>query len=238
MTDDELVISPDDFHIKFLIVDDDPDVRNSISDFVLSEFANSEVVVVNNGIEAVNFLKKETISIVITDTRMPYLDDTHLLKHIKYKFPGIDVITIIGDAKESSFADAIHAGAIDFIAKPFKKDELKAKLCRVVRERQLIHKLRKEIQDHRQTEENLRKAHVELEHRVAERTEDLQKALDDVKTLRGIIPICSYCNKIRDDKGAWAIVEAYITEHTDAEFSHGICPDCYEKQVAEFDKIN
>jgi ABC-type amino acid transport substrate-binding protein len=60
---------------------------------------------------------------------------------------------------------------------------------------------------------------------------ELHKALDEIKTLRGIIPICSYCKKIKDDKGAWDFVEAYITEHTDAVFTHGACPDCFKKQM-------
>lgn len=55
---------------------------------------------------------------------------------------------------------------------------------------------------------------------------ELNIALDEVKTLRGIIPICAYCKKIRDDEGVWDIMEAYICEHSDAKFSHGICPDC------------
>jgi len=70
---------------------------------------------------------------------------------------------------------------------------------------------------------------LEGEHLVAINT--LRTALDEVKTLRGIIPICSYCKKIRDDKGAWDIVEAYICDHSDAQFSHGICPDCYKKEM-------
>jgi GAF domain-containing protein len=57
----------------------------------------------------------------------------------------------------------------------------------------------------------------------------LQKALDEVKTLRGIIPICASCKQIRDDKGYWRQVERYISDHTDAEFSHGICPECMTK---------
>ncbi len=57
----------------------------------------------------------------------------------------------------------------------------------------------------------------------------LQKVIDEIKTLRGIIPICSYCKNIRDDKGAWKQLETYIRDHSEAEFSHGICPKCYEK---------
>ncbi|MBI5484012.1 MAG: response regulator [Deltaproteobacteria bacterium] len=55
-----------------------------------------------------------------------------------------------------------------------------------------------------------------------------QKLLKEIKVLRGIIPICSYCKKIRDDKGSWEQMEMYIRDHSEAEFSHGICPVCYE----------
>ena len=61
----------------------------------------------------------------------------------------------------------------------------------------------------------------------------LEKALEEVKTLRGILPICSFCKKIRDDKGYWNQVEVYIKERLDADFSHGICPDCMRKHYPE-----
>ena len=59
--------------------------------------------------------------------------------------------------------------------------------------------------------------------------EALQTTLSEVKTLRGFLPICSYCKKIRDDKGYWSQIESYIHKHSDAEFSHGICPECAKK---------
>jgi PAS domain S-box-containing protein len=62
----------------------------------------------------------------------------------------------------------------------------------------------------------------------------LQQSLDEVRTLRGIVPICANCKKIRDDKGYWNQVEKYVSERTDAEFSHGICPDCAKKLYPEF----
>lgn len=68
-------------------------------------------------------------------------------------------------------------------------------------------------------------------------TNDLQDTLNEIKTLRGIIPICSYCKKIRDDAGAWNQLEAYIQSHSDAEFSHWICPECYKKQLEELDGL-
>lgn len=65
--------------------------------------------------------------------------------------------------------------------------------------------------------------------------EKLQKTLSEIKTLRGIIPICSHCKKIRDDKGFWLQVEKYVSDHSDALFSHGICPDCMEELYSNED---
>ena len=64
---------------------------------------------------------------------------------------------------------------------------------------------------------------------------ELQKALSDVKTLKGIIPICASCKKIRDDKGYWEQIETYINKHSDADFSHGICPECAKKLYSDLD---
>lgn len=69
------------------------------------------------------------------------------------------------------------------------------------------------------------------------RTEELEKALSDMNTLRGIIPICSYCKKIRDDQSSWHQLETYISDHSEALFSHGICPHCMEKQVDILSKM-
>jgi predicted oxidoreductase len=64
--------------------------------------------------------------------------------------------------------------------------------------------------------------------------EALKDALEDIRTLRGIIPICSNCKKIRDDKGFWNQVESYISSHSPAVFSHGICPDCLKKEFPDY----
>lgn len=70
-----------------------------------------------------------------------------------------------------------------------------------------------------------------------ERNDELQKALIQIKELKGIIPICSVCKMIRDDEGFWHQVESYIESHTHAEFTHGICPDCtavlYPEYIAD-----
>lgn len=86
---------------------------------------------------------------------------------------------------------------------------------------------------------DLDKANTDLSNEVAVRTkiqqenelliDELTHALEEIKTLKGIIPICSYCKKIRDEKGAWDMLEEYICSHSEASFSHGICPECYKK---------
>lgn len=72
---------------------------------------------------------------------------------------------------------------------------------------------------------------VELQKHLAERIVELEDAFAQIKQLQGILPICSYCMKIRDDQNYWQRVESYISDHTEAQFSHSICPDCYAKIV-------
>ena len=64
--------------------------------------------------------------------------------------------------------------------------------------------------------------------------QELQSAIEQIKTLKGIVPICCNCKKIRNDKGYWEKVEAYVARHTEAQFSHGICPDCEKKLYSRF----
>jgi hypothetical protein len=72
--------------------------------------------------------------------------------------------------------------------------------------------------------------------RLIRQNKELQTALNEIKQLRGIIPICSSCKKIRDDAGFWHQVESYIHDHSEAEFSHSICPDCMKKLYPDFVK--
>lgn len=87
-------------------------------------------------------------------------------------------------------------------------------------------------------------ARVEAEAKLKTMMEDLEKInkelehkLKEIKTLRGLLPICSYCKKIRDDKGSWEQMESYIHEHSEAEFSHGMCPACEKKAYEELDRL-
>ncbi|MEJ2158246.1 MAG: response regulator [Desulfobacteraceae bacterium] len=80
------------------------------------------------------------------------------------------------------------------------------------------------------------KARVNTHIKLHRTLKELQNALKDIRTLSGLIPICSSCKKIRDDKGFWNQVEIYIEDRSDAQFSHGICPDCRDKIYPEYSK--
>ncbi|MFC1505166.1 cache domain-containing protein [Thermodesulfobacteriota bacterium] len=93
-----------------------------------------------------------------------------------------------------------------------------------------------DISEFNRTKKELEKHQVHLEEMVAERTAALEKSLAEVKILSGMLPICASCKKIRDDRGYWNQLEKYIHEHSQAQFSHSICPDCAKRLYPELNK--
>jgi PAS domain S-box-containing protein len=85
-----------------------------------------------------------------------------------------------------------------------------------------------------QTKDELQRHKEQLEELVEERTRDLRDALAKVKTLSGFIPICASCKKVRDDKGFWSQIEAYLSDHSELEFSHGLCPECARRLYPDY----
>lgn len=100
-------------------------------------------------------------------------------------------------------------------------------------------KLINSLEISRQQKDELYESQFILEKTIEEKNisnKELQKALDEISVLRGIIPICSYCHSVRDDKGAWNQLDKYVSEHSEAKFSHGICPNCLIQVRSEEDK--
>ncbi len=125
--------------LKILIVDDEPDLLDVLYRNVTS--FGYECVTAANGLQAIEILKQQKIDVVVTDVFMPQMDGLQLLAHVKKHHVDTDVIVVTGYVNRTSYSDVIKAGAVDYIRKPFERDVIEAKLSRVERERQLVHKL-------------------------------------------------------------------------------------------------
>jgi two-component system cell cycle response regulator len=128
-------------NVKILVVDDDPLVLEALS--LQVESFGYQCLTAANGLEAIEKLQEDAIDIVVTDVVMPEMDGLQLLAYIKDNYPNTDVIEATGYTDKAGYAEVIRAGAIDFIKKPFERDELEAKLNRVERERSMIRRLEK-----------------------------------------------------------------------------------------------
>ena len=195
--------------MKILISEDDSTSR-SILAAILRKLEH-DVVVTCNGAEAWQVMQlPEAPRLVILDWSMPEMDGLELCQRIRAMAtdqpPFIIMLTSRDSRKE--IVMGLDAGADDYLVKPYDPEELRARV-------------------------NVGKRMVDIQCRLADRIKELNEALEQINTLRGIIPICSGCKKIRDDKGYWNQVEVYVSEHSDAEFSHGLCPDCFEKAYTE-----
>lgn len=127
--------------VTVLVVDDDRLILEAMRQLVESYGYRCMSAV--NGRDAIEQLQSSPVDIVVTDVMMPEMDGLQLLAHIKDHYTDTDVIIVTGYTDRAGYADVIRAGAIDFIKKPFERDELEAKLNRVQRERTMIRKLEK-----------------------------------------------------------------------------------------------
>jgi len=148
--------------------------------------------------------------LVLLDWMMPEMSGIDICRKIRSEktdpYTYIILLTIKGSEKD--IASGFDAGADDYIIKPFNALELKARL-----------KVGERI--------------INLQNRLSEKVEELKEVLSKVKQLQGLLPICAYCKSIRNDKNYWQEVEMYLSQHADVEFTHGVCPDCYETVVKE-----
>jgi sigma-B regulation protein RsbU (phosphoserine phosphatase) len=172
-----------------------------------------EVTVASNGADAWEYLRKATVpTLAILDWMMPEMDGPEVCRRVRLELPFANMYLMLLTARESrgDLVAGLDAGADDYVTKPFDAEELRARVQVGVRV-------------------------LTLQKNLAERVEELQAALSNVKQLRGLLPICSYCKRIRGDDQYWQQLEGYIAEHSDAQFSYGICPTCDAAVSAELD---
>jgi len=172
---------------------------------------NYEVVAASNGSEAIEIINgNDPPQLIVLDWLMPDINGIEVIKKVRLRDsanPPYIILFTVRDEK-GAIIEGLEAGANDYITKPFDKDEFRARIR--VGERV-----------------------VQLQNSLSDRIRQLQEAVSQIKSLRGIIPICSYCHKIRNDQKSWQQLEKYISEHSGAEFSHGICPECLKKHYPE-----
>ncbi|MBN1688023.1 MAG: response regulator [Candidatus Omnitrophica bacterium] len=205
--------------MSILVVDDTPD-NLMLLETLLTNAGYKEILKATCAKEAYECLgvdsKEKTssqVDLILMDIMMPETNGIEAVRRIKsvenlYEIP---VIMVTAKTDMDSLHEAFEAGAMDYITKPLRKIELLARVKSSLR-------LKKEMDTRIQREKELKA-----------RNEELETALSEIKTLRGFIPICAHCKKIRDVKGYWQQMEKYIQEHSDVKFSHGICDDCMKK---------
>lgn len=200
--------------VRVLIAEDDFMVSKSITQ-VLNGVGYEQVGLASNGEEAVEMTRSLQPDVILMDIKMPKLDGLQAARQIQENSPTPIVILTAYDSQEL-VKEASKSGVGAFLIKPPDAFEIeRAVTIAMARHNDLM---------------ELRRLNKELQIR----KEELEKALAEIKTLRGILPICAHCKKIRDDKGYWNQIESYIRDHSEAEFSHGICPKCMKKLYPDF----
>jgi DNA-binding response OmpR family regulator len=200
--------------MKVLIADDDFLTRRMIESLLLKW--GYEVVTATDGKEAWEVLNSKACPpIAILDWLMPGVEGAEVCRRFR-ALPHSEMTCLIlltSKGRKEDIVEGLEAGANDYIVKPFNHEELRVRV-------QIGRKM------------------VELQTALAARVKELEEAMARIRTLEGFLPICSYCKKIRTDKNYWQQLESYFAEHSDVRFSHGICPDCFDKYVKpELDEL-
>ena len=204
--------------MSILIVDDSPD-QQALLRSILGKAGHGDVLSADSAKSASTLLNLDgettiqKIDLILMDILMPEQDGVETCRQIKRCAHLQDIPVIMVTAKNdlSNLKEAFAAGAMDYISKPVNSVELLARVSSALL-------LKQEMDRRKNRELELRRSN-----------EELQKALKEVKVLRGLIPICASCKKIRNDGGFWQQLEEYLGDHSEAEFSHGLCQPCIKK---------
>lgn len=195
--------------MQILIADDEP-VSRGLARAVLAD-TGCEIQCAADGEAAWEAVQaRGGPMLLILDREMPHLDGIELCRRARRsgEYPPLYIVMVTAAGEPADLAAGLGAGADDYIPKPFNHAELRARA-------------------------NVGLRMLALQESLARRVADLEAALANVKQLRGLLPMCSYCKKIRVDNSYWQQLETYLAAHSDAQFSHGVCPDCFPDVLEE-----
>ena len=170
-----------------------------------------EVIAVANGSDALKHLRATAPpKLAVLDWMMPELDGVEVCRQVRNAGSSEPpyILLLTAQSNKQDIVAGLAAGADDYVVKPFDYAELQARIEVGVRV-------------------------VNLQRDLANRIVELQDSLEHVKTLQGLLPICMHCKSIRTDEESWEKIENYIADHSDAEFTHGLCPECLQKYYPE-----
>lgn len=206
---------------NILLIDDRPENLLALENLLESHDLN--IFKALSGNEALSLVLEHDFALVLLDVQMPEMDGFEIARLMRgnSKTKNIPIIFITAISKDEEYVfKGYGSGAVDYLYKPIIPEILKGKVkvfCELYRQKAIIKQQLKENE---------------------EKNEILKKQLDEIKTLRGLLPICASCKKIRNDDGLWEAVEMYIHKHSEADFTHSICPVCLKKLYPEqADKI-
>lgn len=196
--------------MRILVVDDDPTSRSMLS--AMLRKAGHESIEVGNGADALDILRQQDAPrVAILDWMMPVMDGLEVIRRIREYQSDIPcyILMLTSRDEKADILEALSTGANDYLTKPFDICELRARVeagCRT----------------------------VTLQETLLGKINELHAALEQIQTLRGIIPVCANCKQVRDDQGYWRRVEEYITQHSEAECRHGLCPNCVDILYSDY----
>lgn len=192
-----------------LIVEDNPKNVQVLGTILMD--AKYQVAIANQGTAVFDLLPKVNPDLILLDIMMPEIDGFEVCQRLKTTPSShhIPIIFLTAKTETDDIVRGFDLGAADFITKPFRAKELLARV---------------------QTHISL----MRLQQKLKNRNKELEEALANVKTLSGLLPICSFCKRIRNAEGGWERLEAFVQDRTYANFSHGICPDCSRSHFADY----
>ena len=206
--------------LRLLLVEDEPAHAVAIQHAFGNGGAETQIEVVGTLEEFRRRSADHPPDLALMDLNLPDGQAVEVLTNPPEAGP-FPVIVMTSYGSEQVAVQAIKSGALDYVVKsPESFAEMPHTVARALREWTLLTERRDTVAAQKVL--------------IAE----LEDALSKVRTLSGLLPICSGCSKIRDDKGYWSQVEGYIQEHTDAQFTHGLCPDCVRKYFPEMEATN